>query len=70
MTQVNVLPIGIGKDRMEQHVIKGFAAHRDLQRIHDYEIKRQHVTSMMNLREFHFLLDTVPEFPTLHAALE
>jgi len=51
---------------MEQFVVERFAADGDLQRIHDDEVEGDHVARMVNLREHHFLLDAMFEFPTLH----
>jgi hypothetical protein len=39
MTEVNVLPIRVGEDRVEQHVIERLAANRDLQRIHHDKVE-------------------------------
>ena len=70
MTQVNVLPVRVGEDRMEQHVIERLATYRDLQRIHNDEVERDHVACMVDLRELDILLDAVRQLPALNAPLE
>ena len=70
MAEVNVLPIRVSKDRVEQHVIERLAADGDLQRIHHDEIECNHVTRMMHLRERDFLFDTMLQLPPLHTPFE
>ena len=70
MTEVDVLPVRIGEDRMEHHVVEGLAADRDLERIHDDEVESDHVARMVNLWEDDFLLDTVLELPTLYSSFQ
>jgi len=70
VTQVNVFPIRVGKDRVEHHVFERLVPDRDLQRIHHDEVKGDHVARMMHLRKRHFLLDTVLQLPLLHASFE
>ena len=55
---------------MEQHVIERLAAQSDLQGIHDDEVKRQHITRVMHLRELDLLLDTMLQLPTMDTSFE
>ncbi len=70
MAEVNVFPIGVGEDRMKQHVVQRLSIDGDFQRVHHNEVKREHVTGVMNLWKLDLLLDTVLEFPTLYPSLE
>jgi hypothetical protein len=70
LTEVNVLPVRVSEDGVEQHVIESLPAEGDLQRVHDHEIKRDHVARVVHLRELDVLLDTVLQLPTLHQPFE
>jgi len=70
MTEVNVLPVRVGEDGMEQHVIKGLATQGDHQCIHDNEVERHHVAGVVDLRKLDILLHTVFQLPVLNAPLE
>ena len=45
MTEVNVFPVRVSEDRMEQHVVERLAVESDLQRIHDHEVEGDHVSA-------------------------
>ena len=59
MTVVNVLPVRIREDRMKHHVIERLPTHGDLQPVHDDEVKCDHITRVMNLRELDALLNSM-----------
>jgi len=70
LTKVDVFPVRISKDRMEHQVFEGLAIHRDLQGVHDDEVKREHIAGMVNLWELDVLLDAMLQLPALHASLQ
>lgn len=70
MTEVNVFPVRVGEDRMEQHVIERLAAESNFQGIHDDKVEGDHVARMMNLRKLDVLLDTMLQLPALDASFE
>ncbi len=70
MTEVNVLPVRVGEDCVEQHVIERLAAQGDLQCIHDHEVERNHVTCVVGLCKLDILLHTVGQLPALNAPLK
>jgi len=70
MTEVNVLPVRVGEDRMKQQVIERLAAQGHLQGIQNYEVEGDHVAGMMNLWELDLLFDTVLQLPALDASFE
>jgi hypothetical protein len=70
MTEVNILPIRVGKDRMEHHVLKSLLPDRNVQLIHDDEVECDHVARMMLLGKNDFLLDTMLQLPLLDTPFE
>ncbi len=70
MAKVNVFPVRVRQDRMEEHVIERLAAEGDFQAIHDDEVKGHDVARVMHLRELDLLLDTLLKFPTLNPSFE
>jgi hypothetical protein len=70
VTKVDGFPIGIREHRVEQQVVEGTASQSDPQSVHRDKVKREHVSRMMRLRERHFALDILLQFPLLHAPLQ
>ncbi len=67
---MNVLPIGVRKDRVEQQVIERPTVDRDTQAIQIHEVERDHIARMMHLGKRDFLLNPVVEPPFLHPPLQ
>jgi len=70
VTKVDVFPIGIREDRVEQQVVERPSPEGDPQPVEHDEIKSQDVSRMMRLRERHFLGHILLQFPVLHAPLQ
>lgn len=66
MAKMNVFPIGVGEDRMEQEVLVSSASNRHAQCIQVDEIEGDHIPRMMHLGKLHLLQDAVIELPFLH----
>lgn len=61
--QIDVLPIGIGKCRMKEHMIELLIGDDDTEFIHVGEVDSQNISWLMNLIEGHILFDALSEFP-------
>jgi len=70
MAEVDVLPVGIREDGVEQHVLVRTSSNRDLQSVQNDEVESDHVPRMMNLRELDFLFDSLLKLPLLNAPLQ
>ena len=70
VTEVDVFPVGIGEDRVEQHVVVGTSPKGDPQSVQDDEVEGDHVSRMMHLRKVDFLLNPVLQFPLLNAPFQ
>ena len=70
MAEVDVLPVGIRKDGVKQHVIVRTSLNRDPQSIQNDEVESKHVARMMNLGKVDFLLHPVLQLPSLNSPLQ
>jgi len=70
MAEVDVFPVGIREDGVEQLLVVGAPLDRDPQSIHVDEVDGDHVARMMNLGEVDFLLHPVPQLPSLNSPLQ
>jgi hypothetical protein len=70
VAKVDVFPVGIREDGVEQHVIVRTSLNRNLQSIQIDEVKSDHVARMMNLGEVDFLLHPVLQLPSLNSPLQ
>ncbi len=70
VAEVDVLPVGIGEDGVEQLVVVRTSLDRDPQSIQIDEVESDHVARMVNLAEVDFLLHPVLQLPSLNASLQ
>ena len=70
VAEVDVLPVGIREDSVEQLVVVRTSLNRDPQSIHVHEVESDHVARMMNLGEVDFLLHPVLQLPLLNSPLQ
>lgn len=70
VAEVDVLPVGIREDGVEQLVVIRTSLNRDLQSIQIDEVESDHVARMMNLGEVDFLLHPVLQLPPLNSPLQ
>lgn len=61
--EVNVLPVRIGKHRVEPEVLERLASDGDVKIVHGNEVEGDHVSRVMNLRKTHFSPDAMPQLP-------
>jgi len=70
VAEVDVLPVGIREDGVEQLVVIRTSLNRDPQSIQIDEVESDHVARMMNLGEVDFLLHPVLQLPLLNSPLQ
>jgi hypothetical protein len=70
VARMDMFPVGIGEHGVKQQMVKWLTSESDTEFIQIDEVKGQHVSRMMNLREGDFLRDVLVDFPRPDSSFE